>query len=791
MIEVISRRESLLEKLAALVLRPIQSRIGARLTLSFVAIVLLMAAGYAIAIWEFRQILIQEQGLDLVQQKSTAVLDLHSHFFALRDKLEDLSDSHNAQKFLREASEIRKTVKEDIERAKRTFTGQTDPMDRDSFVVVSLETIETATPTQIDALSDLAETGDWLAIRLRSQNQVRQLSFLTASLVDRVAVEVTAERTRVSANAERAKRWASISLLGFGGSTLLVAAILGSLVTRSITRPLTTLRRRTQALAQGEFEDQVDAAGADELADLANTFNDTARQLQKLYANLERSEARFRSLIEHSSDFIVVLDHFCYIVYVSPSSERVLNLKTHDLLGKHVSALIPVDELNCLPLVPSQPSHASQTFEFTYLHPNGDVRTIEAVNTDLLGDPSVRGMVLNARDISERRRAEEELRRSEAFLNEGQRLSHTGSWAIKIATGEMHWSAEHCRILGYENCQPSVDRFWDRVHPEDLPRVRGIFDRAILGKSDAETTLRLIMPDESVRLIQIVCHSVIGKYGELAEFIGTSVDVTERKRAEDALRQAQAELAHVARVASMGELTASIAHEVSQPLTSIIVSATAGQRWLRAEPPNLAKVRESLDRITRDGERASGVVARVRAFFKKSPYRADELDINVTIREVIDLMGSELRGKKVVLLTRLGDGMPRTLGDRVQLQQVILNLIVNAIEAMSGTELPRQIEVSSRMEHSGAAIIVSVSDSGPGLDPTTLNSLFEPFYTTKHAGMGMGLAISRSIVEAHGGKIRATSNGRKGATFEFALPVRGSCRNSGDVAPGNEGAGAS
>jgi PAS domain S-box-containing protein len=763
---------SLFARLAALVLNPIQSSIGTRLTLSFVVIVLLMAAGYAIAIWEFRQLLIQEQGLDRVQQKSAAVLDLHSHLFAFRDKLEDLADSHNDQQFLRETAEFRKNVLDDIERAKRTFVGEAGQMDSDSFVVVSLEAIETAMPTQIDALADLAEAQDWSGIRFRSQHQIRQLSYLTASLVGRAAAEVTEERTRVTANAERAKRWASISLLGFGGSTLFVAAVLGSLVTRSITRPLAILRQGTQALAKGEFHHQVTTAGEDELADLAYAFNDAARQLQKLYANLEESEARFRSLIEHSSDFIVVLDRDCNIVYVSPSSEQVLKLDPGQLLGKHISAILHADDIDCMLFASAKTAHSGQTFEFRYQHPDGDGRIIEAVKTDLLDDPNVRGIVLNARDISERRRAEAELRRSEAFLNEGQRLSHTGSWALEIATGEMKWSVEHARILGYEGCRPNLERFWARVHPEDQPRVRSIFEQAIAEKSDAETGLRLIMPDGSVRLIHMVCHSVIGKSGEVVEFIGTSVDVTERKRAEDALRQAQAELAHVARVASMGELTASIAHEVSQPLTGIIVNATAGQQWLHAEPPNIPKVRENLGRIIRDGERASEIVARVRAFFKKSPYRADELDINVITQEVIDLMGGELRRKQVVLQTRLADGLAVTLGDRVQLQQVILNLIMNGIEAMSGTEGPRVLEVASRMDESAAAILVSVSDSGPGLDPATVPNLFEPFYTTKATGMGMGLAISRSIVEAHGGKIRVASNGGHGATFEFAVPVR-------------------
>jgi PAS domain S-box-containing protein len=774
-------RQVSLQKLSGLILNPIQSMIGARLAFSFMTIVLLMAAGYAIAVWEFRQLLLQEQHLDRVQQESGAVLDLHSHLFAFRDQIEDLSDTHDERQFLRETNRIRKSVLEDIEKAKRTFAGQSRQNDRDSFVIVSLEAIEVAMPTQIDALADLAKARDWAGIRLRSQHQVRQLSYLTASLVDRVAAEVNDERVRVASGAERAKMWAIVSLVGIGGSTLLIAAALGSWVTRSITRPLAMLRSGTQALAKGDFQYQVETAGKDELADLGNAFNYAARQLRKLYGNLEESEARFRSLIEHSSDFIVVLDRECNIVYVSPSSERVFRTSAGDLLGKNISELIQGDAFQARLLMPAEADRASQTFEFRYRHPDGAARMIETVSTNLLDDPNVRGIVLNARDITERRRAEEQLRRSEAFLNEGQRLSHTGSWSLKVATGEMNWSAEHYRILGYEvgyeDCEPSLEKFWARVHPDDQSRVRKAFDQAILNKSDVEGSLRLILPDSilpdaSTRLIQIIGHSVIGPSGDVVEFVGTSVDVTERKRSEDALREAQAKLAHVARVAGMGELTASIAHEVSQPLTGVIVNATAGQRWLQADPPNIPKARENLERVVRDGERASAIVARVRAFFKKSPYRADELDINVTIEEILDLMASELRGKDISLETHFAQGLPAVVGDRIQLQQVILNLLLNGMDAMSAAKGARVLKIASRIEESENAILVTVSDSGPGLDPGAASRLFEPFYTTKPSGMGMGLAISRSIIEAHGGKIRVAANGGVGATFEFTVPIK-------------------
>jgi PAS domain S-box-containing protein len=411
-----------------------------------------------------------------------------------------------------------------------------------------------------------------------------------------------------------------------------------------------------------------------------------------------------------------------------------------------------------------------QTFEFRYLHPSGEERIIEAVQTDLLDHPAVAGIVVNARDITERRRAEQELQRNEAFLAEGERLSHTGSWVWKLGSDEMTWSPEHFRILGYEQCRPSLSLFWERIHVDDRARLQQVFEKAVRENGDFDTEFRVVLPDGSVRFIASVSHAVTNSSGRICELMGTSMDITERKLAEDALQQTQAQLAHVARVASMGELTASIAHEVSQPLTGITVNATAGLRWLSAEPANLEKARENLMRINRDGNRAAAVVTRIRALFRKSDFRVEPLDVNETILEVTALMGSEVRSKGVTLETQLADHLPTVSGDRVQLQQVLLNLIMNAIEAMSEVEGPRTLFIQS-VPGSGDGVAVRVSDSGPGLDSESLAHLFDAFYTTKSKGMGMGLAISRSIIDAHGGQLTAISNEGRGATFQFTLPA--------------------
>jgi len=245
----------------------------------------------------------------------------------------------------------------------------------------------------------------------------------------------------------------------------------------------------------------------------------------------------------------------------------------------------------------------------------------------------------------------------------------------------------------------------------------------------------------------------------------------ERKQAEDALHHTQAELAHVTRVATLGEMTASIAHEINQPLAAVVNNASACMHWLAAQ--NLEEARQCAECIIADGHRAGEIISRIRALVKKAPSRKNWVDVNETIREVIALARSEVHSNGVSLRTRFGDGLPLILGDRIQLQQVILNLMINAIEAMNEvSDAPRELLISSATDDS-QSVLVEVRDSGPGLNPDSLDRLFHAFYTTKPHGMGMGLAISRSIVEAHGGRLWATANVPHGAIFQFTLPIGG------------------
>ena len=385
-------------------------------------------------------------------------------------------------------------------------------------------------------------------------------------------------------------------------------------------------------------------------------------------------------------------------------------------------------------------------------------------------------------DIEERKQAEEKLRRSEAYLAEAQRLTHTGSWAMNVATGEptnvatgepTHSSEEDLRLYGFdpERGVPSFEELLQRVHPEDRDSAVETWDRAVAEREDFEVDYRTVLPDGTMKYIHSVGHPVFNAAGDLVEYVGTLMDVTERTRAEDALQKAQAELAHVTRVATLGEMTASISHEINQPLGAMVNNASACLRWLAAS--NLEEARRSAMLVVADGHRASEIIARIRALAQKAPTRKDWFDINKAIHEVIALARSEVQGNRVSLKTQLAGDLPPILGDRIQLQQVLLNLMMNAIEAMRGVdEGPRELWVDSKRVES-REVLIAVRDSGPGLDAKSLDRLFEAFYTTKPEGLGMGLAISRSIIEAHGGRLWATANAPHGAVFQFTLPTGG------------------
>lgn len=366
---------------------------------------------------------------------------------------------------------------------------------------------------------------------------------------------------------------------------------------------------------------------------------------------------------------------------------------------------------------------------------------------------------------------ENALRRSEAYLSEAQRLSHTGSFSWNVDTGDILWSDETYRIFALDpSVLPTLSIIIDRVHPDDRDDVRRLLRRAEEKRQNWHLEHRLLLPDGTVKFVNVVAHGSDLTSGQF-EFVGAIMDETAAKRAELDLSQARANLAHVNRVTTLGEMSASIAHEVAQPIGAIVTNAGAGMRWLGAEPPELDETRKVLGRILKDGNRANEVITRIRAMSRKMPTLREAVSVNRLVKEVIALVRAEAERGNVTLQLNLAPDLPLIACDRVQVQQVILNLIVNAIEAMSGQQdRPRKLEVRSLVDATGNIVVV-VADTGPGFEPDQIDRIFDAFFTTKPQGLGMGLAICRSIIEAHDGRLWAEAGQDGGAVFQLLLPV--------------------
>jgi PAS domain S-box-containing protein len=375
-------------------------------------------------------------------------------------------------------------------------------------------------------------------------------------------------------------------------------------------------------------------------------------------------------------------------------------------------------------------------------------------------------------DLSNQKRAERALRRSEAFLAEGQRLSQNGSFSWRVATDEVTWSEQLYRIYEFEIGVPvTVELIRTRVHPEDVSLLEKLkmVHQARGGANHFEWQYRLVMPDRAIKYLHAVAHATRDEDGQL-EYTAAVQDVTARRISEEALDMARAQLTHVARVTTLGVLTASIAHELNQPLSGIITNANTCLRMLAADSPDVNGARETARRMIRDGNRASEVIARLRELFTKKEPTPELVDLNEATREVIALSAGDLQRNRVILRQQLAEDLPPVVGDRVQLQQVILNLLLNASDAMTGIEdRPRHLMISTARDVPDRLRVV-VQDAGVGFDPETANRLFEAFYTTKSSGMGIGLSVSRSIIERHHGRIWGARNDGPGATFSFSIP---------------------
>lgn len=486
---------------------------------------------------------------------------------------------------------------------------------------------------------------------------------------------------------------------------------------------------------------------------------------------LKRSENDFRAIVETTPECVKLVARDGTLLRVNsagaamagaPYAEPPVVKNFYDVVApEHRSRYVEFNQKVC--------SGTKGFLEFDIINLRGERMHMETHAAPMRGSDGVMMQLGVTRDITARKRAEQQLRRSAALMANVEQLSLSGSFCWRPASGEITLSEQLYCIYGIEpGVQVTMDMIAARLHPGDLHLLHAMFERAQEGK-DLEYDHRLLLPDGSVKYLLIRAHATRDPQGRL-EYIGAAQDVTERRQSEAALGSLRAELAHAGRVNSLGALTASIAHEINQPLAGIMTNASTGLRMLSAEPPNVDGALDTVRRTLRDGRRASDVMTRLRALFRKEAVTTGAVDLVEAVREVVEMLRSEIRTRRIVLRLRTADDLPPVAGDRVQLQQVVLNLLLNAVEAMDSVDdRPRQILLSIGRDD-GDSLRLAVTDSGVGFDPEQAGKLFDAFYTTKGKGMGIGLSVSRSIIESHGGRLWATSNGSFGATFSFSMP---------------------
>jgi PAS domain S-box-containing protein len=489
---------------------------------------------------------------------------------------------------------------------------------------------------------------------------------------------------------------------------------------------------------------------------------------------LRASEKRFRTFVDHATDAFFLIDKQLRVVDVNRQACESLGLSREELIGMHPREFdVGLDEPSIEQLAQRAGAGEIITLETRHRRKDGSAFPVE-IRTGTFTQGSELFYLSLARDISERKQAEERTAKLAAIVESSDDAIISKDLNGIITT----WNSGAERIFGYaarEVIGQSVEML---TPPDRVDEVRGILQRIrSAARIDHFETIRR-RKDGTLVDISLTVSPIIDGSGNVVGASKVARDISERKRAEERLREkdaaletARTELARVSRVTTLGELTTSIAHEVAQPLAGMIASAAASTRWLAAEPPDLAEARSALDNVAADGKRAREVIARIRALTKRQTPRKERLDVNHEALEVLALTERELRGHDIVLRTQLDRTLPRVAVDRVQLQQVLINLIMNAIEAMSGVrDRPRELTIVSGQD-GPQAVRVEVRDSGTGLDPKGAERAFEAFYTTKAEGIGIGLSISRSIVEAHGGRLWASPNAPHGAVFRFSLPV--------------------
>lgn len=747
--------------------------IGPRLVLCFVFIILAMLGGDAVVLWQFHIVRLQAERLNAFDQELSAVLRVHASLLAFHDRLEEVASYEDSERLIAEAAALNKAVLEATQRANDILTNLPPSVQPDPTILPTLDVIQRSLQSQLQQITGLATLSDWSAVHLRLTNQVRPLEFLASALVEKVDREVSEEQAQAALNIRRVQRRVFLMVPITVIVTLLIAATLGLAITRSITQPLSRLVEGSRKLARGEFQHQVSVQGEDELAHLGQVFNDTSRQLQGLYASLQNSEDRLRRVIDTIPAHVWSTRPDGAVDFINQRVLESTGLLTEKLLGSLWNSILHAGDLARY----NQEWHAALA-SGKQMESEVRVRTADqSYRWMLIRNVPMRDGMGNivkwygtGIEIEDRKRAEEQLRLSEAYLAEAQRLSRTGSFGWKVSTGEIMWSEETYQIFEYDTGpKPTLELIVERTHPDDRDTVRQIIEQASASSTNFDSEFRLLMPGGAVKDLHLVAHRMRDS-SDMLEFVGAITDITPAREAEEALHKAQADLAHVNRVTTMGELSASLAHEVNQPITGGVLNAQACLRWLKRDQPDIDEACDAASRMIRDVNRAAEIMRRIRLFFKKGALLKEAVDVNEIIRELILLLRNEATRHSISVRIELAEDLPLIVGDRVQLQQVLMNLIINSIDAMKEVEGTRQLVIRSQVE--ADQLLVSVDDTGVGIPALQADQIFNAFFTTKGHGTGMGLRISRTIIESHGGRLWAADNYPRGASFYFTLATK-------------------
>jgi PAS domain S-box-containing protein len=746
--------------------------IGPRLILCFVLIILSMFAGDAVVLWQFQIAQMQAERLKAYNEELVSVLRVNTNLLAFHDTLEAVANDEDAGRLILEAKSLTGTFTEDTQRVRNALSAlpvgaQPDP------ILPTLEIVQRTLASQMEEITDLGTLGEWSAVRLRIAGQVRPLEFLTSALAEKVDHQVSEEQARAALNTRRVQGRVFVVLSITVIFTLLIAGTLGLAITRSITQPLARLVEGSRMLARGEFKYEVPIRGQDELSHLGQVFNDTSRQLQELYASLQSSEDRLRRVINTIPAYVWSTLPAGSVDFVNQRLSDSTRLSAEQLSNSDWSSIVHPDDLAKYISQWQAALAAGEPTESEVRIRTGDraYRWMLVRNVPLRdGVGKIIKWYGTGIDIEDRKRAEEQLRRSEAYLSEAQRLSRTGSFGWQVATGEILWSEETYQIFGYDDlAKPSLKLVIDRTHPDDRHRVRQLLEQVSTDGGSFDTKHRLLMPDGAVKYLHVVAHAMRDS-SSVVEFIGAVTDITPAKKVDESLRKAQADLAHVNRVTTLGQLAASLAHEINQPIAGASINAHACLRYLKRDQPDPDGAGQAASRMIRDVNRAADIISRIRQFFRKGAPTQESVDVNEIIREMVVLLSNEITQHSISVRTELAANLPVIVGDRVQLQQVLMNLMINSIDAMKDSEGTRQLTLNSELDDD-SQLLVSVHDTGSGLPIDQPDQIFTAFFTTKSYGTGMGLSISRSIVESHGGRLWAINNSGRGACFKFTLPA--------------------